>query len=460
MRWILAVLAIGAAGICQAEALTPQVEIEEEVYRYADAQNGAGPMWCAGSTCLVRSGDQLFASGLEVVPDAKPLNNCRWMLFVRRATGWERVRVDSEGRTREPAPMAAFADGRVYLSVNPAIDAGPQPGGGPTRPDVLKFSAHEPEAPPASVTPRWRERPPFSEHSYRSFAADGASGELVLFQNIGYTHAEWTFFDRGGRWSSQGKLQWPWGAEYETPQPIRVCYPNVALLDRQVHFVGVSDIVEPNQAWREYKRELTGLDWDYDFRRLFYTWTADIAKQPFADWIEISSRDKTCGGISPGDLWLAPSGEAHVVWTERAIDERLRDKFFPGAPQSHSVNYARVRDGRILERRTLLESTEAKPGIIGSAPRFHVTPDHRLFVVYSAKGVEPDGTPVSENRIVEMRADGAVSASARLPLKSPFISYFTTTVRGGSPPSNTLEMLGERAGVPRTISYARVRLLP
>ncbi len=31
MRWILAVLAIGAAGICRAEALTPQVEIEEEI---------------------------------------------------------------------------------------------------------------------------------------------------------------------------------------------------------------------------------------------------------------------------------------------------------------------------------------------------------------------------------------------------------------------------------------------
>ena len=75
---------------------------------------------------------------------------------------------------------------------------------------------------------------------------------------------------------------------------------------------------------------------------------SNAAQGPVFDWIEISSRDKTCGGISPGDLWLAPSGEAHVVWTERAIDERLRDKFFPGAPQSHAVNYARVRDGRIL----------------------------------------------------------------------------------------------------------------
>src|SRR5690349_15546897 len=50
--------------------LAPVVEIEEDVYTYSNADNGAGPMWCSGSTCLVRSGEHLFASGLETVPDA------------------------------------------------------------------------------------------------------------------------------------------------------------------------------------------------------------------------------------------------------------------------------------------------------------------------------------------------------------------------------------------------------
>ena len=57
-------------------------------------------------------------------------------------------------------------------------------------------------------------------------------GELILFQNIGYTHAEWTFRDRTGKWSAQGHLKWPWGAEYDKHEPIRVCYPNVALRGR------------------------------------------------------------------------------------------------------------------------------------------------------------------------------------------------------------------------------------
>ena len=457
MKTLLVALLSGATGLARAAELAPVIEIEEPVYTYTNANNGAGPMWCGGSTCLVRSGDHVFASGLETVAAAAPLNNCRWLLFHREAKGWERVRVD-EGRTREPSPLAAFPAGAVFLSANPTLGAGPQPNGGPARPEVWEFAARNPRAAPVAVTPVWQGTPPFTEHSYRSFAADGAAGELVLFQNIGYTHAEWTFRDRAGNWSARGRLKWPWGAEYDKPEPIRVCYPNVALRDRAVYFFGVSDVIEPYAAWREFKRALTGQQWDYDFRRLFYTWTPDITQAPFAEWVEIASRDRTCGWLSPGDLWLAPDGAVHLLWSERAIDERLRAKFFPEAKQSHMLNYAVVRAGKVVQRRTLLESTEAKPGLVGSAGRFHVTPDHRLFVMYYASGTEASGRNVAENRIMEILAEGATGDPVRLPLAKPFTSYFTTTERGGSPPSRTLEMLGQRAGDGNTISYARVRL--
>jgi hypothetical protein len=445
--------------IARGASLTPVVEIEEDVYTYTNANNGSGPMWCSGSTSLVRVADDVFAGGLETIPDARPLNNCRWVLFRRGVKGWEQVRVD-DGRTREPSPLAAFHDGRVFLSANPTLGSGPEPNGGPARPEVFQFTTTDLKSPPLSLKPAWLDTPRFSEHSYRSFAADGAAGEFILFQNIGYTHAEWTFRDRAGNWSAQGQLKWPWGAEYDKPEPIRVCYPNVALREGAVHFFGVSDIVEPYKAWREFKRELTGRQWDYDFRRLFYTWTPDITRKPFAEWIEIASRDKTCGWASPGDLWLAPNGEVHLLWSERAIDERLRAKFFPEARQSHALNYAVVREGKVVRRRTLMESTEDKPGLIGSAGRFQVTPDNRLFVVCYASGTEADGRRVSENRVLEILPDGSTGAAVRLPLAKPFTSYFTATVRAGSPPSRTLEMLGLRAGAGNTISYARVRLLP
>jgi len=440
-----------------APALEAVVEVEENVYTYESADNGAGPLWCGGSTCLVRSGTHIFASGLETLKDLKPLNNCRWLLFERGGDGWQLAQADATGRTREPCPLAGFPDGSFFLSANPTL-APSNTYSGPARPEILQFSAADARAPGQRLLPVWDGSPAFTEHSYRSFAADGPQGELLLFQNIGYTHAEWTLRDRAGKWPVRGRLPWPAGTEYPKPEPIRVCYPNVALKNRAVHFCGVSDIIEPYPEWRAFKKQLTGREWDYDFRRLFYIWTPDITREKFRDWIEIASRDKTCGWISPGDLWVAPDGAAHVVWTERALDERLRQKFFPEARQSHALNYAVVREGRVVSRRTLLAAEEGKSNEIPSAPRFQVTPDHRLFVIFYVQGTRSDGQTVSENRLLEMLPNGEPGAAVRIPFKQPFTSFFTATVRGGSPPASTLDLLGQRAGASLAISYARVRL--
>jgi hypothetical protein len=455
--WLTAITLFAATA--EPLVLKPVVEIEEDLYTFAPANNGAGPMWCGGSTCLVRIGDDTFASGLETLADAKPLNNCRWTLFKRDRHGWTLRQADPSGRTREPCPLAGYPDGRLFLSANPTL-AKAESGGGPARPEILEFQAANPKAPWKTLLPVWDGEPRFTEHSYRSFAADASSRELILFQNIDYTHAEWAFLDAEGRWSAKGQLRWPQGVDYPKPEPIRICYPNVALKNRAAHFCGVSDIIEPYPEWRAYKKELTGRDWDYDFRRLFYTWTPDITRAPFADWVEIASRDKTCGWISPGDLWVGPDGLVHIVWSERAIDERLRARFFPEAKQSHSIRYARVREGKVILRRALLEAEEGKPGEIPSAPRFQVTSEHRLLLVYHAGGRNREGKAVSENRVLEILASGDTTDPARIPLAKPFTSYFTATVRGGSPPSDTLEFLGHRAEGSQTISYARVRLRP
>lgn len=439
--------------------LSPQVTAEEVVYTYRNADNGAGPLWCYGSTCLVKAGNDLFASGLETLPDQVPLNNVRWLLFKRTPEGWKQVQADPVDRQREPCPLVGFPDGRIFLSSNPTLT---EPGvySGPAEPRVLQFSAQGAEVPPVVEVPPFQDPPVFTEHSYRGFAGDGPRRELVLFNIWMYDLYYWTFRDRDGNWSKQGKLIFPPGTEYEEPHPVRLCYPEIYLRNRECHFLGISDIVEPVKAWREFKLEMNqGRTWDYDFRRLFYTWTPDITTTEFQPWIEVASREKTCGHISNLDLWLDDQHRAHLLWAETTVWHKpVRDRFFPDVPLQTSLEYAIVDRGQVVQRQQLVLGGEQAGSEIASHGRFQVTPDGRLFVVYYVSGTDGQGKPVSENRIMEVRPDGTHSAGVPIALQKPFTSFMTATERGGSPPSYTLHMLGQRAGEGNTIAYASVRL--
>lgn len=458
-RWTCAGVCAGALiSVTAASAPHVTVEVEEQVYSFTPSDNGSGPSWCSGSTCIVRVGDRIVVSGVETLPDAKPLNNVRWVLFERKPSGWRQWAADPNDRTREPSPLVTLGGQRVLMSVNPTLSTDRSAYSGPARPAILEFDARRGEPGWQTIWPVWDGTPKFTEHSYRSFAADRDSRSLVVFQNIDYTHAEWAFLDGRGRWSARGKLPWPEAATGARQHPIRVCYPDVTVRGRAVYFCGVSDIVEPNLAWRAYKKELTGREWDYDFRRLFFTWTPDITRQPFRPWTEVASRDDTCGWISPGDMWVGVDGEVHLIWTERALDERLRPKFFPEAKQVHALRYAVLREGRVERRATVLEAVEGGARAIPSAGRFHVTPDRRLFVMCYVGGSDSAGQSISENRLYEISRDGRISEPARIPLKVPFTSYFTATPRAGNALSHVLDVLGHRVNGSTNLSYARLRV--
>ena len=440
--------------------LRPVVEVEEDVYTYQPADNGAGPVWCYGSTCLVGVGRDVFISGLETLPGVQPLNNVRWMLLRRTDGKWEVQQRDEKGRTREPCPLACFPHGSIFLSANPTL-TGSEALAGPAQPQVLAFSTRNLLAPHQVLIPTWQGNPTFTEHSYRAFAADGPQRELILLNILGHECYHWSFRNRAGNWSAQGRLAFPWGADYEQPQSIRLCYPEIVLQDRAVHFLGVSDIVEPVKAWRDYKRQLTGREWDYDFRRLFYTWTPDITKKPFANWLEVASREATCGWITNLDLWVAPDGTAHLLWLEKSLDQRLREKFFPNERLTIALQHCTIRSGEIADRQTLHIGGEGESSEIPGHGRFHVTRNGRLFVLYYVSGTDEKGNRLSENRLLEIYPERRHSAPLRVDLKCPFTNFFTATTRGGTRPSDIIDLYGDAAGAaPNTLRYARIRLTP
>jgi hypothetical protein len=90
--------------------------------------------------------------------------------------------------------------------------------------------------------------------------------------------------------------------------------------------------------------------------------------------------------------------------------------------------------------------------------RFQITPDNRLFVFFFVSGSNAAGKSVSENRLLEILPDGSVGNAVTVPRKKPFTDFFTATVRAGSPPSRTLELLGTPQGSNSTISFARIRI--
>jgi len=428
--------------------LAPTVEVEEPIYTTPDAANGAGPMWCYGSSCIARASDEVFVSGSETLPDAKPLHNVRWVLWRRDAKGWQKVQADATGRQREPCPLGVFANGRLLLTSNPTLTPLDSYSGA-AEPQVLVFD--KADAAPAALRPKWEGQPAFTEHSYRGLAVDGPNREALLFNNVGYDQIHWSLLDRDGAFPACGRLEVPFGAEFEKPEPIRICYPVMALRGRAAHVLGISDIIEPVRAWREFKLALHGgKPWDYDFRRLYYRATPDVATKPWSPWLLVADRDATCGHITNLDLWLDKQGRAHLLWLETSVwDSRMRDKFFVGTPLTKSLMTAVIEDGQVTRRQRLHHGGEGcETGEQAGWARFHATPDGRLWVFAAIAG---------ENRLVEVRPDGTAGAWVTVPMKHPMGQFMTATERLGSPASAVLDLYGGAQGVPG-LSYARVRV--
>lgn len=424
----------------------PIVEVEEVVTRYLGANNGAGPMWCYGSTVIGRISEEVFLSVIETGKDVPPLCNTRWQLWQRPDKGpWKIIQHEQECRQREPCPISVFPDGRVFLSVNPST----QPPGtkyGPCKPLVLTFDAANPAGAFAAEEPAWAAGTKFTDHSYRGFAADGKNGELLLLNIHSETGDQFVSFrNKQDQWQAKGSIRFP----------IRSCYPQVLLKDKAAFVMAIGDIVEPNEEWKKLKFEKTKSQWDYVFRRLFFTWTPDIEKVSFAEPTEIDTVEKTAGHITNLDLAVDETGAVQVLYLRQPHQyDFIRDKYFPGERMTVTLEMLTIRDGKVAGKRTVAERTDTG-GLRPSYGRFHTDSKGKLWIV--AAGWMPNDDKESfGNFLLDPEATGA-AAIRQLGLQHPFRSFFTATVRGGSRPSDTVDLFGVADDDPN-LRYARIKL--
>jgi hypothetical protein len=429
-----------------------RVEVEEPIYDFTPPDNGAGPLWAFGSPLMVRRHGNVFVAGLDTVAGVKPLNKCRWALHRRDVDGWKRVLSDEKELQREPCPIGLYSDGRLVLSTNPTLTAR-DTYNGPADPQLLFFSTRDLHKAPAVLRPAFSDKPRLSEHTYRGMAVDGRRRELIVLHNngTGAPQAHWAFLDQRGTWRNQGVIRYP----------IRGCYPLVALRNRKAHVFAVGDIKEPVDEWRKWKFEQSGgRQWDYVFRRLYYVTNPSVAEGHFGDISEVDNVEQTAGYLWNLDLWLGGDGAAHVLYLKRNVASvAMRDRFFPGLPFTVSLIHAVIRGGRVERRQTLFESGEAPGADAPVFARFHAATPTRLFVFASLARNEAGGAVRNENRLFAITPDGGAPTALRIDLKHPFTTFFTATERGGSLPSNVLDVMGIAGGEEQnTIRYARIRL--
>jgi hypothetical protein len=441
---------LGLAFLMAAHAFAagPIVEVEEPVVKCVRANNGAGPMWCYGSTLVARDGNDVFVSVMETGKDVPPLNNTRWQLWHRTdQAGWKLEQHEKEYRQREPCPISLFPGGPVFLSVNPS-NRPPGTKYGPCHPLVMQFDAARLAAEPIAMVPAWSPGFFFTDHSYRGFAADGSNRELLLLNihsKLSDQYVSWR--DKSGKWHARGVIRFP----------IRACYPQVALRNRAAYVMAIGDIVEPNEEWRKLKYEHLKSGWDYVFRRLFYTWTPDIAGAPFGEPIEVDTVEATAGSISNQDTYVEASGEVHLLYVKRPYSyDFIRDKYFPGKPMTTHLVHAVVKDGVVVGRQVLAETPPKGAGIEPGWARFHAIANGDLYVVMA--GTRMGGkTNTLGNFVGRITSMDKPPQFVPLALKQPFGCFCTNTTRGGSKPSDILDIFGTMSdGL--TMRYARVRL--
>ena len=440
-----AVVGIGALLAPRVEAALrgAHVVADETITITTRANNGSSPMWSAGAPLVVRENGNVWASLSVHDAEAPPYCNTHWELWRRPPEqAWEKVRQGPEASEREPCPIFWLNDESLVVSVHPKIVARDVHQGGEKswycQPALAVYDPSRDDRAARLWVPDLGPSAPFAQHSYRGVGVDAEQGEFcqLIIDRGDVFRATWR--DRAGDWHPLAPPAFP----------IRACYPVVALRNRTAHVLAIGDIKEPNADWKAEKSRVLQREWDYVFRRLFYTWSPDLSAEPWREPIEVDSVEDTAGWMFNLDMLIDSQNRVHLLWIRRTIEHGfLRDRFFPGQPIVESVIHAVVEQGRVTARETLLSrevSGDQDEGRNFSSGRFHALPDGRLIAVLSTEVAQAGGA--SERGLLLQELDSqaqALQPPVRVTLARPLPAgwFFTNTTRGGSKPDHHLDPL-------------------
>ena len=456
------VRAAGLPGERPGEHFEVRVEVEEDAFSHGELGHGIYALWNYGSTTLVRQGDTVVASGIGRLDDRRPLNNVICRLGVRNDDGaWVWRDVAESAPTREPCPVGIDrASSEILLTTSRVLDlardeyVASEPAVTWFRLDDGKLTYRRGWAP-------WAERDnprEFWDHTRRSFAVDSEGRRFFLMANAGETHdrAEWVVRDLDTLVVARGRVDWPVGV-LPAGMTATLAYAQSALHGDAAHLFAVLDVPEPVADWNRFKTGGKPGAPDYVFRRLFYAWTPSFAGTPFQSWVEVANVESTAGEVKPGDMRVDADGTVHLVWTEfRTWPPELRLAFFPDLRQRFRLQYARVRDGRVVMSRTLHESAEDDVRSDGApvTSRFHRLADGTLVVVFALLPRPPHWR--QHNRLMVLGSDGEPGRIFDLPLAMPLLTFATASERAGSAPSDTIDLLGSRSWYTPRLRYVRL----
>jgi len=344
-----------------------------------DFENGADPSWSRGNSPIIRVGNRVFLTNPRVHAERRPLNRTTMELWEKQDGGaWQLVYEDEDVFQREPCPIACIGGARLVVTANvPAQEYAPDEETMDTDciPTLYVFDISGPVRKIASIRLQWdQEDYAFWEHSYRGFAVDRERG-LLFLDNIEYSEEArfcYTLLDRQLRCIKNGKLHFP----------KRCCYHTIAAKDGEIYLFGIQDIKEPNSVWRDYKRQMTGREWDYDFRILYMNYCSDIEKGEFEPSVRICDRDDTCGWVFPLDCCYDANGDMLLlVSTQNVYPAFMRERFFPGVAPEATLEMYRFSRGKLLEKTCIARSgdTESATAFTGC---FHTAASGEVYAVW------------------------------------------------------------------------------